>query len=478
MEIAAKLKTLNKQLANDPYQISLLYEKALLNILINNESEVAKILGLLARIPGLEVQTSPLLSLSIKESVLMFSGKFWFIFPEESDHESRQSIIDLAQKHFDKLLKITGRKIQGITVFELTPYPVSYLDYSIDGLNFVKLSGLISDYDTYSSTIAHELSHIFWPCKNRVISEGIALVYENILAPEGAFIPSISKAVEYVNTYKSAFPSITTLLTNSFQDDVFFERRTSSSDEQVLIYNLAFLLIKFYSESANSKNIDSLIATINKSEDKLAETIFLSLCGKSPDELRFFLNYPEVSDSSIVDLQKIDNYVLEDRRSNKDTSYEKFYQSLHLQCVSTEVEVLKARVLLMRLYSQCSQSIDIDLVTLYEVEQLAETLSDKGLVTESSYIRARISVIKLMRSTDVIEKSQLMPEIHGYFQESLGKNSLKSEAYIDYAKFELATPIAFGRNIAKVNELLEVAGSDLRYTQEIDYIKTQIARMS
>ncbi|PKH85430.1 hypothetical protein [Colwellia sp. Bg11-28] len=474
MDIKAKLETVNELLSQDPYQINLLYIKVLLNLTLGNKGEVTQLLKILGRIPGINEQISPLILLAEETKILVSSGEFWFIFPLESDDESQKFIIDFSLEHYDRLLTITGRIPQGTIIFEMTPYPISFLDYSIEGLNIIELSGLMDDSDRYSSTIAHELSHVFWPCKNRVISEGIALVYENKLATAGAFIPSVTKAIEYVKRYTGTFPSLTTLLTNSFKDDVFFERRTSSTDEQILIYNLAFLLIKFFSESASNSSIDVLIAAINKSEDKSADTIFLSLCGKSSDELEAFLNYPKVEDTSAIDLQEVEDNILEDRLLNKDVSYEKFYQKLHLLSVNSEIEILKARVILMRLYAQINQGLNIDLVILCEAEQLADSLSDKGLVTESSYIKARISLIKLVKTNDFIEKSQLISKVHGHFQSSFGDNRLKSEAYIDYAKFEFATPEAFGRDIGKVKELLKLAEGDMRYRQEIDSIKADI----
>ena len=356
--------------------------------------------------------------------------------------------------------------------------PVSLLDYSLEGVNLIRLSAELDTKDEFSSALAHELSHVFWPCENRVIAEGIALYFESLLAPNESFISSNHSALNIVQKYPHDLPSLDILLSSSFSNDIFFTENTNSSDEQLLIYNIAFLLIAQFVDVNGVKRISSLAHAINVAENGKEVHTFLSFFD---DKLPSFLNGPSnVMDrqEQCLDLSQIESVLREDRVGNEQKAFDKYYTAVEANysknSKNAEVCILKIRLLLVKLYKQISERKTVHNLSLCLVEELINRLDASKYAKERSFFLAKNTLIRLVTSRNALEMTKLRPVIEAYFLQSLGEHQFETEACIDYAKFELATPKVAGRDLNKAKDLYLRIMHDSRYQKEIDKLKNDI----
>lgn len=482
MNLLSKLEAVESQLANDPYQIDLLFEKVLLSIAQGAVTQAQHAFDIFSRFPGVDTHTSLLASIFDGTKELRVSERFWFVFPRNSDKVVQDFVMDLAGQHFQALVLLKGEAPDGIVLFEMTPYPISLMDYSLSGVNLIKLSGTVDTPQSYSAAIAHELSHVFWPCKNRVLSEGIALVYESKLAPEGAYVRSYEDALAYIYQYEGLVPSLPTLLSNSFKDDVLFKRNTSSSQEQMLIYNLAYVLMHHFVSHAQGGQVNALIDKINQVDDSQAYAVFNEFL--SEDVEPFFTSLVSHRDEQQVpaNFEEIEMSIVQDRKANEQVSFDKYYYRVERAGMANkgrdESQLMRIRLLLVKLYQQLAKQEDVDLVALSLAEQLTDALPVQGFQYEVAYLKARTGLIRLQLSKDVLEKGRLLSEVDALFAQSMANHSLSAEAYIDYAKFELSTPAAFGRDLGKVETLLSQMKGFGQYRDEIESLREQLALAS
>ncbi|VEL95351.1 hypothetical protein ALT761_00303 [Alteromonas sp. 76-1] len=476
---AEKIFILEAELAKDPYRVDLLFEKGLWCLLSYNLAGIEKVTDTLARLPGIDDQNKLLMSLLDGSKTLISNGHFWFVFPRNSHPDGQQIIIDLAVTHYKSLTQIKGLSVESIILFEITQAPVSLLDYSIKGLSHIKLSGNLDTPEKFSAAIAHELSHVFWPCKNRVLSEGIALFYECLLSPREAYISSHEKAFSYIDKYSGIIPSIESLLSNSFKNDVFFTDNTSSSDEQFLIYNLAYLLIHDFLTDSNSKDVNALINQINENDDEQAFTVFSTFFKKPLTRFVQPQAIPVKNKKNYISLEQIESRIRRDRLSNEHISFDEYYDDIVADAANSDkngdLVSIQIRLLLVKLFEHASNRKKIDLISLGLIENLTTSLPPSKFSLEQSYFKAKTKLLRLLVSTDTMEKFSLLSEVDELFKKSLGEHSLKTEAHIDYAKFELAAPATFGRDLQKVNDLLSEVETDAHYQCEINKVRADVA---
>ncbi|MFT4928337.1 MAG: hypothetical protein ACI8WB_004456 [Phenylobacterium sp.] len=475
MTLSDRLENLNRQLSQDPYQISLLFDKVLTNVALGNKDAAKAALATLHRLPNIEAQLSTLDAIFDGSKRLIATNHYWFITPAECDENSAQQVIQCGHQHYDYLSSVCQNHNKPLLIIELVPLPYSWLDHSIDNLAIIKLSGLESTLSQHSAALAHELSHVFWPCKNRVLSEGIALYFENSRVPLDAFIPSVDAAKDFVDNYQGTMPSLAGLLSNIFKDDVFFEHRTQNSQEQKLMYYLSFLIIGAFVEHQDVATLSELIDKINTSEDKEALVVFQHFFNTTDLTLTQLLNLKTTTPAQTIDIHLIEDELRADRAAYQCNAYHRYYNKLKAKVAQSHCstsKILLARVLLVMFAYTIINREEIELVALYELEEIAAQLLTQGLDIESAYFTARVDAIKLMSSESGIEKAIFCNRARSSFDVATQQEGLiHAEVCIDFAVFELYVPQEHGRNVGRATQLLQTAALDQRYTSEIQQIK-------
>lgn len=475
-----RLENIEAILKDNPYRIEFLFEKALILINVNKEHEAKEVITTFTKLPGVDQHSKLLFSLIERRNKLQYKDNFWFIFPEDSSNKFCELIIRLAKLQSTNLKKLKGSTPDELILFEITPYATSLLDYSLPGVSYIRLSGLDGTLQKYSAAIAHELSHVFWMTKNRVISEGIALYYESALAPDAAFIGSYTEALEYLKNYDQVIPTIKTLLSNRFSEDVFFSRNTSSTKEQLLIYNLAFILMHKFINYSKNKNIELLISRIERSEDENAYDIFCSFFDNPIGNSFCELVEKTSTKHEAIDYKGIELDILKDRLSEKSSSFDLHYKMVAkvdeslTGCLKTTV--IRIRLLLLKIYRQVNEKECIDQVALALTEDLIQSLSNSKFEKEAFYFLAKANIIRLLTTNDAVEKYKLLELINQFFEKSLDDHTLTTEAHIDYAKFKLSTPVEFGRDLNGIVKLVDDIELDKLYHGEIKNLKERITK--
>jgi hypothetical protein len=475
MDMLDRLESINRQLIQDPYQIHLLFEKILINVFCKNKETAKEILLTLHRLSGIEDQLSSLDSLLDGHKKLIFSNGKWFIMPADSNEGSCEQIIQCTHQHHLYLSSLYQRNTELLLIIELVPLPYSYLDHSIDNLAFIKLSGLENTLTQHSAALVHELTHVFLPCKNRVLSEGVALYIENKQVPTDSYVASVDDSNCFIDNYKGTIPSLSFLLSNVFKDDVFFENKTENSQEQELIYHLSFLVVTAFVEKKGIYKLEELIDKINLSEDEQALTVFQSFFNDEQLKLSQLLNKDYRIQSEVIEVKVVEDKLRADRIDYQCSAYNEYYLKLKGKATETSCatsKILLGRVLLGMFSYRAISRQDLELIALYEVEELAEQLGALGFSAEDAYFKARVEAIKLMNSENGIEKAIYCNRARSSYEVAIQKvTSIHPEACIDYAVFELYVPLEHGRNVGKATELLQLAEVDSRYVDEVQQIK-------
>lgn len=475
MEMLDRLESINRLLIQDPYQIHLLFEKALINIFCKNKEAAKDVLVTLHRLSGIEDQLSSLDSLLDGHKRLVFSNDKWFIVPTDSNESSCEQIIQCTHQHHLYLSSLYQRNAELLLIIELVPLSYSYLDHSIDNLAIVKLTGLENTLTQHSAALVHELTHVFLPCKNRVLSEGAALYIENKQVPTDSYVASVDDSNIFVNNYKGTIPSLSFLLSNVFKNDVFFENKTENSQEQELIYHLSFLIVTAFVERQDISKLEELIDKINLNEDEQALIVFQSFFNDEQLTLSQILNKGYPNQSEVIEMKVVEENLRADRIGYQCSTYNEYYLKLKSKATETSCaasKILLGRVLLGMFSYRAINQQDIELIALYEVEELAEQLGTLGFSGEGAYFKARVEAIKLLNSENGIEKAIYCNRARSSYDVAIQKmTSIHAEACIDYAVFELYVPLEHGRNVGRVTELLQQAEVDSRYIAEVQQLK-------
>lgn len=474
MKLDNRITDIDRDLISNPYKINLLFEKFLVLNLLKDNINAEAVLDTLSNFPGIDQQVKNLNLLLEHEKQSSFENNIWFLFPSHSSNENRELLTQHALNHYTTLSSIT-KKPNSLIIIDLVPLPYSSVDTSINGLNIISVSGLEASIEEMSAALLHELSHVFFPCKNRVLSEGIALFYENKLASSHSIITSYDDVIRFVSNYCGTIPSLDSLLSSLYEGDVFFDQKTENKDEQKLVYNLAFLLINAFIEQNGEQKLDLLINNINQNESSQTKSIYLSYFNSNGFSFDSLIGDIQSDKTQGFDIALIEKILYQDRLNHQYKAYEKFYKVFNQKTNSLDLiehKILQGKMLLTVLNHQIFYKKKIDMMILQEVETIATILQKQGASIEADYFTARSECTRLINCENGIEKAIFGSRARSSFDNALNKDSaLYSECCIDFAIFELYIPREYGQDIGHVKTLLDEIKCGSKYDKEVENIK-------
>jgi hypothetical protein len=471
MTTAPLLQQLQTELAIDPYRFDLVIEQLLYSSVIGSTLHQHQATQVLNRLPDSLQFGVMAKKLQQKELQILDCDRFYLLAPAGIPLSTLDGLQQQIDATLDFLLRLEPAGLTDLLVIQLVPAIFSLLDQRLQGVAYVQIEFNPQHAELAAARLAHELAHVVFPCRNRVLSEGIALYFEWLLQPQNALLSSPAEVKAEVAAYQGQKPSLALLLSAHFDQDLFFNQNTGSTAEQQLIYQAGYLLISQLVEDISLSAIPALLQQLADPAADVLQT-YLSMVSP-PAEL-----LPEgvVIQLSATDVAEIELQLCRDRILRSQDAYLRYFAALSQSTDSflentAQHQLLLARLLLSKIYSDFHRQQQISELDCRQVEHYASQLEQLDHPAESAYLRARIALLYAFHSADFLEQAKWFEQVIQGYEAALDSAFVGSEAHLDYASFCLKMPVNTAENSARAAVMLDASSIHRRYQPEVQVIR-------
>lgn len=471
MSTSLLLQQLQAELTNDPYRFDLVIKQLLHSSEIGCERHQLQAIEVLNRLPDPLQFGVMAKKLQQNELQIVDGGRFYLLAPAGIPLSTLDALQQQIDSVLDFLLRLEPEGLNQLLVIQLSPTIFSWLDQRLQGVAYVQIEFNSHYAELATARLTHELAHVIFPCKNRVLSEGIALYFEWLLQPKTALLPSPAQVKLDISAYQGQKPSLELLLSDHFDQDIFFQQSTGSTAEQQLVYQAGFLLISKLVDELSLEAIPALLQQLAVPDADVLQT-YLRLVS-APAELVPQTLQLQWSES---DAAEIEQQLCQDRILRSQDSYLRYFADLSQQpAVSGQPgaprQLLLARLLLSKIYCDFHLQQPISDLDCRQAELFASQLESLNYSAESAYLRARLALIYAYHSEDFLEQAKWFEQVIQGYDAALESVFVGSEAHLDYAVFCLNMPVNTAENSARAAAMLDAMSIQPRYQPEVQVIR-------
>ncbi|MEH8017078.1 hypothetical protein MN202_07540 [Rheinheimera muenzenbergensis] len=468
MTIAPTLDQLKIELARDPYRFDLVIQQLLHSSVTGCGKTQQQALNILKRLPDPLQFAVMAEQLQTGQQQIMFFERYYLLAPAQMGSNAISLICKQIDHILDFLLQLEPAGLKELLVIQLMPGIFSFLDQRLSGVSYVQIEYHPHSPELVPARIAHELAHVVFPCKNRVLSEGIALYLEWSLYPAVALLGPPEQVRQQLAYYSGTKPKLELLMSAHFDQDVLFKQTTSSTAEQQFIYQAGFLLIATLVATNTVAGIATLVRLL---ADPAAEVLptYLSLTSP-PKELA--LSVQSNAATVLQELADIELLICQDRLNNTSVAYQRCYAELSkVTAVPSETAIqhllLLARLLLSKMYSDFHHQRMIEEFDSGQVKQYSAQLQQLGCPAESAYLNARLALLYAFYCEDFLQQAHWFEQVVNGYEAGLASPWVGNEAHLDYASFCLHTPVNIEQNRQRAAHLLSSVKLSSRFQAEV-----------
>ncbi|MBU1308841.1 MAG: hypothetical protein KKE30_04820 [Gammaproteobacteria bacterium] len=467
MTIAPVLEQLKMELARDPYRFDLVIQQLLHSSVTGCVKTQQQALDVLKRLPDPLQFVVMAEQLQTGQLQILFFERYYLLAPVQMGSDAISLVCKQIDHILDFLLQLEPAGFKDLLVIQLMPGIFSFLDQRLSGVAYVQIEHHPHSPELVPARIAHELAHVVFPCKNRVLSEGIALYLEWSLYPAVALLGPPEQVRQQLADYPGTKPKLELLMSAHFDQDVLFKQTTRSTAEQQFIYQAGFLLIATLVATNTVAGIATLVRSL---ADPAAEVLptYLSLTSP-PKELALSVLSNAIASPELADIELL---ICQDRLNNTSVAYQRCYAELSkVTAASSETAIkhllLLARLLLSKMYSDFHQQRMIEEFDTGQVKQYSAQLQQLGWQAESAYLNARLALLYAFYSEDFLQQAQWFEQVVYGYEAGLASPWVGSEAHLDYASFCLHTPVNIEQNRQRAAHLLSSVKLSSRFQAEV-----------